>query len=170
MKKVLFFISALCMFACSENDKTSSFIDFEEPSISTDSVAFKGRGGFRYIDVQGGGWFVNNIVTEDSLFLFTQEEQDSQKRGDEFVKTCGWLTVKSWTGRIVVYTDANQNSEQRSFKIELCNNSDVVEFIIRKTKRCANFERTAHFFRTKRTSEGYPPFSKIFRLACASII
>ena len=41
--------------------------------------------------------------------------------------------------------------------------------IIRKTKRCAIFKRTAHFFRTKRTSEGYPPFSKIFRLAYASI-
>ena len=43
-------------------------------------------------------------------------------------------------------------------------------FIIRKTKRFAFFERTAHFFRTKRTSEGYPPISKIFRLAHASII
>ena len=42
--------------------------------------------------------------------------------------------------------------------------------IIRKTKRFAFFERTAHFFRTKRTSEGYPPISKIFRLAHASII
>ena len=43
-------------------------------------------------------------------------------------------------------------------------------YIIRKTKRFAFFERTAHFFRTKRTSEGYPPISKIFRLAHASII
>ena len=34
--------------------------------------------------------------------------------------------------------------------------------IIRKTKRFAFFERTAHFFRTKRTSEGYPPFQKFF--------
>ena len=127
VNRILLLLGCIFIYACSENDKTSSFIDFEEPSISTDSLAFKGRGGFRYIDVQGGGWFVNNIVTEDSLFLFTQEEQDSQKRGDEFVKTCGWLTVKSWTGRIVVYTDANQNREQRSFKIELCNNSDVVE-------------------------------------------
>ena len=42
-------------------------------------------------------------------------------------------------------------------------------FIIRKTKRFAFFERTAHFFKTKCTFEGYPPFSKIFRLAYASI-
>ena len=41
--------------------------------------------------------------------------------------------------------------------------------IIRKTKRCAIFKRTAHFFRTKRTSEGDTPFSKNFRLAYASI-
>ena len=41
--------------------------------------------------------------------------------------------------------------------------------IIRKTKRFVFFERSAHFFKTKRTLEGYPPFSKIFRLAYASI-
>ena len=41
--------------------------------------------------------------------------------------------------------------------------------IIRKTKRFAFFERTAHFFKTKCTSKGHPPFSKIFRLAYASI-
>ena len=41
--------------------------------------------------------------------------------------------------------------------------------IIRKTKRFAFFERTAHFFKTKCTFERYPPFSKIFRLAYASI-
>ena len=43
------------------------------------------------------------------------------------------------------------------------------EYIIRKTKRFAFFERTAHFFKTKCTFERYPPFSKIFRLAYASI-
>ena len=42
-------------------------------------------------------------------------------------------------------------------------------YIIRKTKRFAFFERTAHFFKTKCTSKGHPPFSKIFRLAYASI-
>ena len=34
--------------------------------------------------------------------------------------------------------------------------------IIRKTKRFAFFERTAHFFKTKRTSVGYPLFQKFF--------
>lgn len=39
---------------------------------------------------------------------------------------------------------------------------DKKECIIRKTKRFDFFERTAHFFRTKRTSEGYPPFQFFF--------
>lgn len=45
----------------------------------------------------------------------------------------------------------------------------TVVFIIRKTKRFDFLERTAHFFKTKRTFEGLPPFSKIFRLAYAII-
>ena len=56
------------------------------------------------------------------------------------------------------------------YLFSFCCQKEKSKSIIRKTKRCVNFERTAHFFRTKRTSEGYPPFSKIFRLACASII
>lgn len=34
--------------------------------------------------------------------------------------------------------------------------------IIRKTKRFAFFERTAHFFKTKCTFEGIPLFQKFF--------
>ena len=43
-----------------------------------------------------------------------------------------------------------------------CDDRDKIAAIIRKTKRFAFFERTARFFRTKRTSVGYPPFQKFF--------
>ena len=54
-------------------------------------------------------------------------------------------------------------------KISIKQNIFSTKCIIRKTKRFAFFERTAHFFKTKCTFERYPPFSKFFRLAYASI-
>ena len=73
----------------------------------------------------------------------------------------------------IVIADENPEFDSRdncNAIIETATNTLWDGCIIRKTKRFAFFERTARFFRTKRTSVGYPPFSKKIRLAHASII
>ena len=61
-------------------------------------------------------------------------------------------------GERVVTVLAENLKEESSHSVSL--SSDL--YIIRKTKRFAFFERTAHFFKTKCTFEGIPLFQKFF--------
>lgn len=85
-----------------------------------DSVAFEGRGGFRYIEVQGKEWFVNEITVDDSVYSLTENEQKLQKQGGELVKTFDWLTIKTNSNRVTISVSINNGVDwkSRDFSIE----------------------------------------------------
>lgn len=115
-KSLLLMLAACAIAACSDDDGQS--VHIEAIKLSTDSLRFEGGGGFRYVEVDATEWYINKVVTEDNTYYSTAEEKERQKLGDGSSTTYGWLTIKAFDGRAVVFAESNKSFEEQPFQIE----------------------------------------------------
>lgn len=96
--------------------------------LSSDSLRFLGRGGFRYVTVDSKEWWVNRLVVNDSTVEINHKEQNIQRDGGDWSKLCAWLKVERKGDSLTISVDAKKKMkhEEESFKVEIQNTDTTV--------------------------------------------
>ena len=128
---IYLFLLLLCFTSCSEDtniineDKITDKETIEESvntksnlELSDSTLIMSYQADTAIIKINGTGWWIEEIITEEETLKPTAEEKQLMAKGGAYEAKCQWVNVKRNGSSIEVAVDENVYAE-RTFKIVL---------------------------------------------------
>lgn len=87
--------------------------------LSKKNINYMAEGGTITVNTEKSGWWLNTIEVDAEITYIEVKENDKIRKGEEYIKECGWLTVHIFDKKIELTVEPNATGKERLFKIYL---------------------------------------------------
>ncbi len=128
MIKYIYIVIVIFCISCQSLSRFASVKGVDTLKLSVDSLHFRSS-GFRYVSVDGEGWWINRLAVQDTVVDVGREERGMQQYNRGWTRSCAWLNVERSGDRLIISVDAEKKmrSDDEYFWVEIQNQETSVK-------------------------------------------